>query len=172
MEKSAGAVTVLRHQKETKNRIENLEALIYASAIFTFSVLLLVIGHVLVRGVPHLKPSLFEVSTIQRTSPCYRHHKHGDDDPGDADLCSHRRLTSIYLVEYAKTDNLFVVRPLDDANAPREFSSSSVYSECCFCHFPRLEVFHAREHHDDDDYDASLDHPRRRSSEVVRRAAW
>lgn len=112
MEKSAGAVTAATASKKGNQRTVSKiwRALIYASAIFTFGVLLLVIGHVLVRGVPHLKPSLFEVkynSTNVSMLPAIIN---------TVTMILVTLLicvpigvsTSIYLVEYAKTDNLFV----------------------------------------------------------------
>ncbi len=38
------------------------KALVYAAAIITFSVLIFIIAYILIRGVPHLKPSLFDWS--------------------------------------------------------------------------------------------------------------
>lgn len=83
---------------------------VYLATVFTFVILVAVVAHILVRGIPHLSPSLFAkqynsdnvsmlpaiyntiimiLATLAISVPI-----------GIA--------TSIYLVEYAKTDNIFV----------------------------------------------------------------
>ena len=37
-----------------------LKGLVYGAAVLTFAVLLFLIGYILVTGIPHLKPSLFQ----------------------------------------------------------------------------------------------------------------
>ncbi len=38
-----------------------LKAVVYASAVITFGILLILIGYILIKGIPHIKPSLFSI---------------------------------------------------------------------------------------------------------------
>lgn len=116
-----GSIALPKEQLRVKHKSPNhqptqqlqswiLRVLVYAAAIFTFSVLLFLIGYILIRGIPYLTPDLFSleytsencsmlpsiITTVEMTLLCL------------VIAIPISVFTAIYLVEYAKKGNKLV----------------------------------------------------------------
>ncbi|MDO4174248.1 MAG: phosphate ABC transporter permease PstA [Eubacteriales bacterium] len=116
-----GSIALPKEQLRVKHKAPNhqptqqlqswiLRVLVYAAAIFTFSVLLFLIGYILIRGIPYLTPDLFSleytsencsmlpsiITTVEMTLLCL------------VIAIPISVFTAIYLVEYAKKGNKLV----------------------------------------------------------------